>query len=256
MKSATLDRRALLRTLVVTIGAATLSRVVGACSAPADPMRLGNAGDTPKGTNSPPPTDQNEHVPGASTPVDTGDAPKVPNQVWESRVKQLEAEQQRLFGRGEFMRGDAGVMTGKENSHEPKAAIVQVNGKPRVEVRVEHVMGKNGLDAGAPADSGAAMADGGPRDAASDARDGGDGGDAGDAGAKADAAAAPVHYITTIYLRGLVNGTDTVVGLWEFVSTDAAPPTVHFTLPAGVTSVTAYEWCTLHGLWKAPPLAT
>jgi desulfoferrodoxin (superoxide reductase-like protein) len=45
-----------------------------------------------------------------------------------------------------------------------------------------------------------------------------------------------------------------VVGLWEFASTDPAPPSVTFTLPAGVSSVVAYEWCTLHGLWKAAPI--
>jgi hypothetical protein len=62
--------------------------------------------------------------------------------------------------------------------------------------------------------------------------------------------------ITTIYLRALVNGVDTVVALWEFASTDAAPPTVRFALPPGVTSVTAYEWCTIHGLWRSSALAT
>jgi hypothetical protein len=256
-KTTTLDRRALLRTLVVSIGAMALGRVVAACSDPAPtPNRLTGTGT---GTgSSPPPNDQNEHVPGTSTPVDTGsDIPKVPNQVWEARVKQLEAEQLRLYGRGEFLRGDAGVMSGKENSHEPKASIVQVNGSPRVQVTVEHVMGKSGLDAGTPADSGA---DTGAKDASADADagalDAGDAGDAGDGGIKVDAGTPQVHYITTVYLRALVNGVDTVVGLWEFVSTDPAPPTVQFTLPLGVTAVTAYEWCTLHGLWKAPPLAT
>ena len=263
-KTATLDRRALLRTLVVSIGAITLGRVVGACSDAASPGKLGGTGGTGTGSpesNSPPPTDGDEHVPGTSAPVNAGDdIPKVPNQVWESRVKQLEAQQQFQFGRDAFLRGDAGVMTGKENSHEPKASIVQVNGMPRVQVVVEHVMGKNGLDAGTPYDGGADGGDSGIKDASSDADaaklDGGDAGDAGDAGAKPDAGPAPVHYITTIYLRALVNGVDTVVGLWEFASTDAAPPTVQFTLPLGVTSVTAWEWCTLHGLWKGPALAT
>ena len=31
-------------------------------------------------------------------------------------------------------------------------------------------------------------------------------------------------------------------------------PSVKFTLPFGVATVVAYEWCTLHGLWKAAPL--
>ena len=254
-KTATLDRRALLRTLVVSIGAMALGRVVGACSDPAPaPGHLTGGNGTPS-AGSPPPTDQNEHVPGTSTPVDTGsEIPKVPNQVWESRVKQLEGEQQRVYGRGAFLRGDAGVMTGKENSHEPKASIVQVNGASRVQITVEHVMGKSGLDAGTPADSGA---DSGIKDASADADAAKlDAGDAGDAGTIADAGTPQIHYITTVYLRALVNGVDTVVGLWEFASTDAAPPTVQFTLPLGVTSVIAYEWCTLHGLWKAPALAT
>jgi hypothetical protein len=55
-----------------------------------------------------------------------------------------------------------------------------------------------------------------------------------------------IHYITTIYLKSQAGD---VVGLYEFASTDAAPPTVLFTLPAGVTSVTPYEYCTIHGLW-------
>jgi hypothetical protein len=262
-KTAMLDRRALLHTLVVSIGAMALGRVVGACSDPGPtPARLTGGTGSPS-AGSPPPTDQDEHVPGTSPPVDTGaDLPKVPNQVWESRVKQLQAEQMRLYGRGEFMRGDAGVMAGKENSHEPKASIVQINGQSRVQVTVEHVMGSNGLDAGAPGtpDGG----DGGAKDAAADADagiadagDAGDGGDGGgDGGVKVEAGTPQTHYITTVYLRALVNGVDTVVGLWEFASTDAAPPTVQFTLPLGVSSVTAYEWCTLHGLWKSPALVT
>jgi hypothetical protein len=170
-------------------------------------------------------------------------------------VKQLEAEQQRIWGRGPFARGDAGVLTGKENSHEPKASMVSVNGQQKVQVIVEHVMGANGLDAGVPVDAGKPPAPPPPLPPKDAGSDGGDGGK-GDAGITVvDAGTPETHYITTIYLRGLVNGTDTVVGLWEFASTDPAPPTVQFTIPAGVASVVAYEWCTLHGLWKAPPLA-
>lgn len=260
MSSNVIARRTLLRTLVVTGGAAVLGRVVAACSDNGAAL-TGRGSPVNDSTPSPKPTDGDEHVPGSSPPVNAGDeAPKVPNQVWETRAKQLDAEQQRLYGRGPFVRGDAGVMTGKENSHEPKAIVIMENGAKRVEVKVEHVMGKNGLDAGAPADGGLdAAKDGGDAGDAGklDAGDAGklDAGDAGDGGSALEAGVPPVHFITTIFLRGMVNGVDTVVGLWEFVSTDAAPPTVHFTLPAGVTSVTAWEWCTLHGLWKAPPLA-
>jgi desulfoferrodoxin (superoxide reductase-like protein) len=140
------------------------------------------------------------------------------------------------------------VWTGKENSHEPKPVLVDEGGKPRVEVKVEHVMGQNKLDAGAPVDAGS-IVDAATKPDASMV-------DAGaDSGIKADAAPPMEHYITTIYLRGVVDGVDRVVGLWEFSSSDAAPPTARFTLPAGVKSVVAYEWCTLHGLWRAPALA-
>jgi len=252
----TIDRRAAIRTLVVTVGAAAVGRGIFACSEGADPFERGPRTSPP---TSVPPNDQDEHVPGESTPVNAGDEPPtVPNQVWEARVKQLEAEQERQYGRGVFLRGDAGVMSGKENSHEPRPVIVvDANGKKKLEVKVEHVMGKNGLDAGVyDAGQDAARVDAGDAGNAGDAGDAGDGGrpDAGDAGPPAEAAAPLVHFITTVYLRAVVNGVDTVVGLWEFVSTDAAPPTVRFTLPLGVTSVTAYEWCTLHGLWKAPAI--
>ena len=64
-----------------------------------------------------------------------------------------------------------------------------------------------------------------------------DGGDAGRTdGGLPKAGPAMVHFITTIFLRAVVNGTESVVGLWEFKATDPAPPTVQFTLPC-VTSV-------------------
>ena len=248
MAAKRIDRRALVQTLFFGIGAAAMGRVIAACSSPA-PSTLGSqrpdSPDSPEGPVTP--TDQDEHVPGEGIPVNAGDdAVKVPNQVFESRVKQLEAEQKRLFNRGAFLRGDAGPMTGKENSHEPKASIVMESGKKRVFVIVNHVMGTNLLDAGGPTDAGA---DAAKPDASTDAGRT----DAGDAGS-IDAGSPVVHYITTIYLRGIVNGADTVVALWEFVSTDPAPPTVRFTIPEDVTSITPYEWCTIHGLWKGADL--
>jgi desulfoferrodoxin (superoxide reductase-like protein) len=53
----------------------------------------------------------------------------------------------------------------------------------------------------------------------------------------------------------MVNGKDTVIGLWDFAPTDPAPPSVKFTVPDGATKLVAYEWCTLHGLWKTDEIA-
>jgi len=230
----------------------TLGRVVAACtqgtSVPSGRDRDDDTPTTPKEKTPSVPTDQDEHVPGTSTPVDTGDAPPtIPMASWEARVKQLENDQKRLYKREAFARGDEGVMMGKANSHEPRAEIVVENGKTRVQVKVEHVMGTPKPDGGVPGYDASAPD-------ASDAEAGVDGG----GGATSDAAAPPPppeHFITTVYLKAEVNGVERVVGLWEFDVTDPAPPTVLFTLPPGITSVTAYEWCTLHGLWKAPPLA-
>jgi len=43
--------------------------------------------------------------------------------------------------------------------------------------------------------------------------------------------------------------------LIEFASTDPAPPQVTFRLPEGATTVTAYEFCNLHGLWSSEPIS-
>ncbi|HEY8077435.1 MAG TPA: desulfoferrodoxin family protein, partial [Labilithrix sp.] len=143
-----------------------------------------------------------------------------------------------------------GPFTGKERSHVPTTTVATVGMYKQITVLVNHVMGANGIDAGY-------MEAGPDADAGDAGKDGGDAGkDGGDAGKTdaslpdASAVDAGVHYITTIYIRGAVGGVDTVVGLWEFVSTDPAPPSVKFTIPAGVTQVVAYEHCTLHGLWK------
>lgn len=260
MQKKLIDRRAALQSIVLGLGAVSFARVIAACSAPSpNANELGSSGGADNDGNkgkAPTPTDADEHVPGKSTPVETGsDAPKVPVQSWESRVKQLEAEQQRQYSRAAFARGDAGIWSGKENSHEPRVSLLKDGATVRVEVVVEHVMGTNALDAGATApkpDAAAALPEAGisSREAGAPLLDAG----------QPDVYVPPAtptqtHYITTIYLRANVDGVDRVVGLWEFSSGDAAPPTVRFTLPAGVKEVVAYEWCTLHGLWKAPALA-
>ncbi|HVH42462.1 MAG TPA: hypothetical protein VM925_08960 [Labilithrix sp.] len=241
-----MHRRKLLQLVAYGLGAASLGRVLGACMDAGSDLAGERVRPIPE-EEPPTPTDQDEHVPGTSPPVDPGDSESnLPNPSWEARAKQLEDEQRRIYNRGTFSRGDAGKWTGKENSHEPRASIVSAKGEQRLAVTVEHVMGSNLLDGGAPADAGY------DADASTDAATTNDAGGS-DAAAPSGSPAA-LHYVTTIYLRAMIDGVDTVVGLWEFVATDPAPPTVHFPIPKGVTEVTAYEWCTLHGLWKSQPL--
>lgn len=54
-----------------------------------------------------------------------------------ARARQLENEQTRLFAPRPFVRSDAGVMTGEENSHEPRARVVVMNGKKKVDGAAE-----------------------------------------------------------------------------------------------------------------------
>lgn len=259
--SSRLKRRDVVRALpVVFMGTALggIGRLLAACSSD-------ESGSLANGRQNPysplPPTDGDEYTPpNGAPPTNAGDAPPtVPNDLWEARARQLEDEQARLYG-PVFTQTAPGNFPGKERSHVPQVTKSVENGYNKVTVLVAHVMGANGLDAGAAAyDGGADAGDAGTKPADAGASDAGDAGaktDAGavDAGPKQDAASLPVHYITTMYLRGVVDGKDTVVGLWEFRSTDPAPPSVKFTVPKGVTEVTAFEWCTIHGLWKADPL--
>jgi hypothetical protein len=256
---AKLSRREITRAIpVLLMGTAMggLGRFLAACTSDSgSSLKNPNNNTPPRNTT---PTDDDEFVPGESEPKQTGDQPpEVPNKIWEARAKQLEDDQARIYG-NVFTSNSAtnGVMAGKERSHVPTATITTEGTIKRATVVVQHVMGANGLDAG-PYDAAADA----PKEAEAGPADAGDAGDAGDAAADAAADAAvvdagkpPVHYITTIFLRGEVGGKDTVLGLYEFQSTDAAPPSVIFTLPLGVTNITAYEWCTLHGLWKSDPV--
>jgi len=240
-----MHRRAVLQSLAVGLGAIGVGRALFACNDTVDAPPRKNTGPGARV-----PTDDDEFVPGEGTPVDA-DAPQIPNVTWEKRVKQLESEQARLFRPAVFTEESPGVMAGKERSHVPIVEIVfKDGGQRRLRVRVQHVMGDNLLDGGAPPyDGGPDAADAG--DAAAPPADAGDAGDAGsvDAGPRP-----PAHYITTIYIKAEVDGVDTVIGLYEFLETDPAPPTVDFPLVRGIRSVTAFEWCTLHGLWAAAPL--
>ncbi|MDB4934675.1 MAG: hypothetical protein JWP87_1647 [Labilithrix sp.] len=247
-----IDRRAVLKIVPAVIASAALAglgRAIVACTETSPDLE--NRKPIP-GTGTPP-TDGDEYVPPAdnATPTNAGEMPPtVPNPMWEARARQLEDEQTRLYG-PVFTKEAPGVMVGKDRSHVPIVTTSLEGGLKRVTALVQHVMGKNGLDAG--------YVDAGDAGDASDASDAADAADARDASPDAgeggvDAGNQPVHYITTMYLRANIAGKDTVVGLWELNSTDAAPPSVKFTLPEGVTSVVAYEWCTLHGLWKAAPL--
>jgi desulfoferrodoxin (superoxide reductase-like protein) len=255
MANRRLNRRDVLRVVPAVMASAVLAgmgRVIAAC-ADTSPDLTNRKPVSGSGTT---PTDGDEYVPPeqGATPTNAGETPPtVPNETWEKRVRQLEDDQQRLYG-PVFTKEAPGIMVGKDRSHVPVVTNSVEGGLKRVTVLVQHVMDKNGLDAGYvdAGDAGDAK-DAADADAAPDAADAGL--DASDAGAGAvDAGKPGIHYITTVFLRADIAGKSTVVGLWEFNSTDPAPPTVKFTLPEGVTSVEAYEWCTLHGLWKASPL--
>jgi desulfoferrodoxin (superoxide reductase-like protein) len=247
--SQNIRRRDVIRAVpLVVFGSAVagFGRFLLGCSAEAPDMRT--SGPTKGAPDVVAPNDDDEYIKGTGEPpvVANETPPTVPNAQWEARARQLEDDQLRLYG-AVFTQEAPGIMAGKQRSHVPQATVTVEKGLARVTVLVEHSMGKNLLEGGAP-----------PPDAAADVLEAGDAADAArdaareaEAGPAVDAGKAPVHYITTIFLRGLVAGKETIVGIWELASDDAAPPTVKFTLPVGVTSVVAYEWCTLHGLWKS-----
>jgi desulfoferrodoxin (superoxide reductase-like protein) len=265
-----LQRRAALKAAFGLAAGLGLARLGVACSEPSGSLRR------PTGTT--PPNDDDEFVPGEGDPVDVPEV-TLPNASWEARAKQLEAEQARLYG-PVFSAGAPGIFAGKERSHIPQVLVATQGDKRKLTVTVQHVMGANGLDAGgadAYADAPADVAKDAPQDAAADAAkdagpdaDAGDAGpDAGDAGRDAGVDAAPgdagadaaapdantqVHYVTTIYVRGKLKGVDTVLGLYEFASTDPAPPAATFTVAKDATELVALEWCTLHGLWTTTPI--
>jgi len=60
---------------------------------------------------------------------------------------------------------------------------------------------------------------------------------------------ATVHYVTHIYV---VDQTNKVIAMENLDPTNVAKASITFVVPSDATSLTAYEWCNLHGLWKGP----
>ena len=58
-----------------------------------------------------------------------------------------------------------------------------------------------------------------------------------------------VHWVNYIYVA---DQNDEIIVLKTMDPTDGMPAQFSFTVPKGVTQLTAYEFCNLHGLWKGP----
>jgi desulfoferrodoxin (superoxide reductase-like protein) len=58
-----------------------------------------------------------------------------------------------------------------------------------------------------------------------------------------------VHFITHIVVK---DQDGNIVAAESLDPTVAAPATIEFDVPEGVTELTPYEWCNLHGLWMGP----
>jgi len=58
-----------------------------------------------------------------------------------------------------------------------------------------------------------------------------------------------VHFITLIYV---LDQAGNVVVMKNLDPTSVNKATITFSVPSGATSLTAYEWCNKHGLWKGP----
>jgi desulfoferrodoxin (superoxide reductase-like protein) len=56
-----------------------------------------------------------------------------------------------------------------------------------------------------------------------------------------------VHFIEAVWV---LDQNNKAVGFQMFSPTDIVPVTMSFRIPAGTTSLTAYEYCNLHGLYK------
>lgn len=58
-----------------------------------------------------------------------------------------------------------------------------------------------------------------------------------------------VHFVTHIWV---LDQDENVIALDATDPNQAVPVTFTFAVPEGVTSMVAYEWCNLHGLWMGP----
>jgi len=61
-----------------------------------------------------------------------------------------------------------------------------------------------------------------------------------------------VHFITHIYVLDQNQG---IVAMKALDPNGVDMASMNFTIPAGATSLTAYEWCNKHGLWKGPTVS-
>ena len=58
-----------------------------------------------------------------------------------------------------------------------------------------------------------------------------------------------VHFVSHIYV---MDQDGNIVHLENLDPVQGAPAVTSFEIPSGTTSLTAYEWCNLHGLWVGP----
>lgn len=61
-----------------------------------------------------------------------------------------------------------------------------------------------------------------------------------------------VHFVTHIYV---MDQDENMVFMETLDPVQGAPAVSAFEIPTGATSLTAYEWCNLHGLWVGPTVA-
>ncbi len=212
--SRTKTRRAFLGSALGTLSVLALIRAIGGCSEDESDALASPARSPASPGPSPgaaPPTDDDEHVAGDPPASPPVDETSAGNPDWQKLAAELCA---RNVGGVAYSSQRPGPFAGKERSHVPKLTI-QADGV--AVIVVNHVM-----------DPGASIADAG-KDAATDA-------------------SVPAHYVTTIWAK---DDKGRVVFMKQLRPTDAAPPFVAFKIPPGTMSLTAFEHCNLHGVWRS-----